>query len=156
MLLILWNPKARYRIHKRPSPVPILNHSNPVHASPFQILKHYCNIILLSKSRPSKWPLSIRSLHKNPICTSPVPHTFHIPRPPHYSWFDQPNNIRLKIRRHRTKMSRPGGLAPGICAHLQLSHKGYKPQHTCTSQQQGIKIWSDDVKKSITLIDREA
>ena len=52
-------------------------------------------------------------------------------------------------------MSRPGGLAPGICAHLQLSHKGYKPQHTCTIQQQGIKIWSDDVKKSIALIDRE-
>ena len=37
-----------------------------------------------------------------------------------------------------------------------LSHKGYKPQHTCTSLQQNIKIWSADVKKLIALIDREA
>ena len=151
MSRVLWNRKAHYRIHKRPSPVSILNHSNPVHDSPFQILKIHCNIILLSKPRSSKWPLFIRSLHANPTCTSPVPQTFQMPRPLHYSWFDQPNNMRLKLRRHRTKISRPGGLAPGFmqicnCPIGIINH----------SQQQGIKIWSDDEMKSIALIDREA
>jgi hypothetical protein len=30
----------------------------------------------------------IRFPHQNPVCTLPVTHTCHIPRPSHYSWFD--------------------------------------------------------------------
>ena len=111
---ILWNPKARYRIHKHRPPVPFLNHSNIVHASPLQILKIHCNITLLPKPRSSKWPPSIRSLHENPVCTSPVSHMFHMPRPPHHSRFDQPNNIRLQIRRHRTKWVAQEAWRPGF------------------------------------------
>ena len=39
------------------------------------------------------WFLSFRFPHQNPICTSPLLHTCHMPRPSHSSRFDHPNNI---------------------------------------------------------------
>jgi hypothetical protein len=41
----------------------------------------------------SKWSLSFRFSHPNPIYASPLPHTCYMPRPAHYSWFDHPTNI---------------------------------------------------------------
>jgi hypothetical protein len=59
-----------------PSPIPILSHIKPVHvAHPINF-----NIILPSTSRSSKWPLSLRFPHQNPVCTSPLP------RPTHLIW----------------------------------------------------------------------
>ena len=42
---ILWNPKVYYRVHKIPSPVPILSNIDPIHAPHFTSRK---SILILS------------------------------------------------------------------------------------------------------------
>ena len=48
---------------------------------PFHFLKIHFNIILLSRPRSSKWFLSLRFPHQNPVHTSPLPHMCYIPSP---------------------------------------------------------------------------
>jgi hypothetical protein len=85
--LILWNPKDHYGIHNGPSPVPILNQTNPARA-PSYFLKIQFTIILPSKPWSSRWSPSLRSPHQNPVCTSLLSHTCYTSRPSHSSWFD--------------------------------------------------------------------
>jgi len=59
---ILWKQKVRYRIHKRPTPAPILSHLHPVSTSS-HFLKIIFNIILPSTSGSPQWLLSLGFPH---------------------------------------------------------------------------------------------
>jgi hypothetical protein len=56
-----------HHIYGLTSPVPILSYSKPVHIFPCQFLKIPFYIILPCTLSSSKWSLTIRSTHQNPV-----------------------------------------------------------------------------------------
>jgi hypothetical protein len=68
--------------------------------SPRHFLKIHFNSVFPSTPRSSKWPLSFRSYHTNPLSTSPVSLKCHMTLPSDYSWGDHLNDI---WRRDRSK-----------------------------------------------------
>jgi hypothetical protein len=90
--LILWNPYLHYRIHTCPPPVSVLSQISSVHVlaskwRPILILPFHLRLGLQSSIFSFGFP------HQNLVCTSPFSHTCYMPRPSHYSRFDDPNNI---------------------------------------------------------------
>jgi len=55
---------------------------------PSYFLKIPFNIIHPSTPMSYKWSISLMFHHQNSVCTSPLSHTSHVPRPPP-PWFDQ-------------------------------------------------------------------
>ena len=94
---ILWDPEGSLPHLQVCAACPYLSQINPVHTPPPHPPSHFLmihrNIILPSKPGSSKWSLSLRFPHQNPVYTSPLPHMCYIPRPSHSSRFDNPNNI---------------------------------------------------------------
>ena len=61
------NPKVHYCTHKRPPPVSILGHPNPVHIPTSHLLEIHPNIIHPSTPRSPQRALSFRFPHQDPI-----------------------------------------------------------------------------------------
>lgn len=80
----LCNPKVHYHVMGRPPLDTILNQMNPT--SPF--VKGLTSIPSFSK-----WSLSLRFLHQNSVCISPLLHMRHTSCPSHPPQFDHINNI---------------------------------------------------------------
>ena len=75
------NPKVHYRTNKRPPPVSILDQPNPVHIPTSHLLEIHPNIIHPSTPRSPQWSLYLRFPHQDPIHTTLLTHTRHMPSP---------------------------------------------------------------------------
>ena len=62
---ILWNSRVHYRTHKRPPPVLVLGHPNPVHIPTSHLLEIHPNIFHPSTPRSPQWSFSLRFPHQD-------------------------------------------------------------------------------------------
>jgi hypothetical protein len=89
--------KARifYRVQKRPPLTPILSQMHLVHTLPSDFLKIQLNIVMQSASRSSKYRISFRFPHQNPVSSFCLLRALYMPYPSHPHWFYHLNNICL-------------------------------------------------------------
>jgi len=76
-----------------PATCPYPSQIDLVHALTLHFLQIQLTIIFSSNPGSSKWSLSLRSPHQNPVYIFTFPHRYYKPRLSHSSWFDYPNNI---------------------------------------------------------------
>jgi hypothetical protein len=85
-----WNSKVHYPVHKRPLPVPVLNHLQPYfHKTCF-------NIILPSMPRSSDWSISFTLSNQIVVRISHLSHACYMPRPFVLDFIS--NNIWWRVR----------------------------------------------------------
>jgi len=72
------NPKVHFRTHKRPPPVSILAHPNPLHIPTSRLLEIHPNIIRPSTPRSPHLSFSLRFPHRDPIHPPSHPYTLHV------------------------------------------------------------------------------
>ena len=126
---ILLKPKIHYRIHERPSSVPILRQIDPVHASLSHFLKIRFNIILPSKPASSMWSRCHKCPppHQNPVCSSSVSCTCYLPHPSHFYWCVHLNNILIFSEEYRA------------CSSSDLKWEAYRAGHVARmSEERGV------------------
>jgi len=132
---IWWNPNVHYRIHKCPTPVPIMSQLDPVHVTISHFLKIHVNSISLSAPGFSKWSLSLSFPHQNPVYTTPLPHTRYMSRPSHSSRIYNPNKIGWAVQIIKLLImyfSQPN------CYLVSLSPR-YAPQHPILKHPQRLR-----------------
>ena len=95
-------PESSLPDQKYSPPVPLLSQLDPVNTPTSHFLKIHLNIILPSMPGSPKWSLSLRFPHRNPVYTSPLPHTCYMSRPSHSRFYhlnstDQDLNFSCKL-----------------------------------------------------------
>jgi hypothetical protein len=129
-------PEGSLQPSQSPPLVFTLSQRNTVHVLPSYFFKVHFNIVVSSPPRSSQWSLPFAVPRREPMYSSSVPHTFHIPRPSHIPdiWGGK------QIRNFLVMQFLP---VPG---HLVCLRPKYLGQHTTVEHRQPMSFcqWERD------------